>query len=79
MHTELPLCTESPDSHHPGDSADKLPAFHLSARGGGGRLLEKKKRLSKSVCVIELECETKITISGRKIFKRAEWKRKMRR
>lgn len=42
---------------------------------GEKKITRGKKGLSKSVCVIELECETKITISGRKTFKRDEWKR----
>jgi len=73
LYIELPLCTECPASHNSGDSAEKLPAFHLSARGGE-RITRGKKRLSKSVCVIELECETKITISRRKTFKKADGK-----
>lgn len=41
---EFPLCPESLASHQSGDSADKLPAFHLSARGSKKRLLEEKKQ-----------------------------------
>lgn len=39
---------------------------------GGRKITRGKKRLSKSICVTELECETKIRISGGKTFKTVE-------